>query len=280
MTALSRATVLSLTLLIPETVAAGDLRPSDWLLVAAGGLPIVVATPHGGREAIPGMEIRRGVGVPQFTVQRDNNTFELAELLAAGLASRLGARPYLIAARFERKQVDANRAESAAYESAQAKLFYDAYHAALAAAVGEVRRRWGAGLLLDLHGQGAVPDVLFRGTDNGRSVSALLRRFGSSSLTGAGSLFGQMTARGYKVEPAGEDREQRYTGGYTTRTYGSHREGGIDAIQLEFGTRMRAKAHLKRTADDLAAAIEAFSRFHLPSTPIEHSRKSAAQPQP
>jgi N-formylglutamate amidohydrolase len=226
-------------------------------------LPIVMAAPHGGRESIPGVAPRRGVGVPQFTAQRDNNTAELAEKSAVRLAARLGAKPFLVIARFERKQVDANRPAAAAYEAAEAKPFYDAYHAALAAAVAEVRRRWGAGLLLDIHGQGMERDTIFRGTDNGSSVVALGRKH-RASVTGATSILGQMAARGYRVEPAGEHRERRYAGGYTTRTYGSHRDGGIDAIQLEFGTNLRAKANLERTADDLAGAIEVFARSHLP----------------
>ena len=64
-----------------------------------------------------------------------------------------------------------------------------------------------------------------------------------------------MAANGYKIQPAltGQDRETRYTGGYTTRTYGSHRGTKIDAIQLELGSDLRAKANLERTANDLAA---------------------------
>jgi N-formylglutamate amidohydrolase len=70
---------------------------------------------------------------------------------------------------------------------------------------------------------------------------------------------------GYKIIPsngAGE-REQRYSGGYTTRTYGSHRGTGIDAIQLEFGTHLRSRANLERTADDVAGAIVIFAGEYL-----------------
>ncbi len=77
---------------------------------------------------------------------------------------------------------------------------------------------------------------------------------------------GQLAAKGYKIEPGGtaNDRERRYTGGYTTRTYGSHRGSRIDAIQLEFGTNLRSRINLERTANDLAEAIEIFAKAYLP----------------
>jgi hypothetical protein len=61
-----------------------------------------------------------------------------------------------------------------------------------------------------------------------------------------------------------DGREHRYTGGYTTQTHGSHRGSGIDAIQLEFGTDLRSRRNLARTANDLAHAVEIFAREYLP----------------
>lgn len=277
MTRAAKLTLLAVATCIHETIGAQELKPIEWLTASVGTLPIVVSAPHGGRDAIPGLAPRRGLGVPQFTVERDSNTAELAHALAGKLMLRLGMNPFLVIARFERKHVDANRPESAAFESPAAKPFYDAYHAALITAVADVRRRWGGGLLLDLHGQAAERDTIFRGTDNGRSVSSLERRFGRAALNGPTSILGYLSAKGYKVEPAADDRERRYTGGYTTRTYGSHRDGGIDAIQLELGSNLRAHANVERTADDLAAAIENFLRFHPPVTMAAPKDQSPAQ---
>ena len=240
-------------------------QPADFLAIWPGMLPIILAAPHGGRRAIPGVAARRGIGVPQFTAERDNNTAELAELVAGKISERLAAKPFVVIARFERKYIDANRADAAAYESAVVKPYYDAYHHALEAALHTVRQNWRAGLLLDIHGQGAQADTIFRGTDNGKSVSALEQRFGRAAIIGPKSLLGRLAAKGYKIEPGdgANDRERRYTGGYTTRTYGSHRGSGIDAIQLEFGSNLRSRSNLERTADDLAEAIEIFTEAYL-----------------
>jgi N-formylglutamate amidohydrolase len=231
-----------------------------------GMLPIIITAPHGGRQEIPGVPVRRGAGVPQFTTERDSNTSELAEMLATSVGQRLGARPFLVVAHFERKYVDANRPAAAAYESAEAKPYYDAYHRAVSDASEQIRRQWGGGLLLDIHGQGAVVDTIFRGTNNGKSIATLRQRFGADAVSGPKSILAQMTLKGYKIEPVGngDDREHRYTGGYTTQTYGSHRGTRIDAMQLEFGTDLRARRNLDRTANDLAHAIEIFAREFLP----------------
>jgi len=245
--------------------AQEEQGPGRLLTVWAGMLPIILSAPHGGRESIPGVPVRRGIGVPQFTTERDNNTAELAEAIGRALGDRLDAKPFLIVARFERKYVDANRPHAAAYESVAAKPYYEAYHRALEDASERVRQRWMGGMLLDIHGQGAEADTIFRGTDNGRSVSALQQKFGNEALTGPKSIVGQLALKGYKVIPngVGEAREQRYTGGYTTRTYGSHRGTQINAIQLEIGTNLRARAKLDRTAIDLADSIAVFARQYI-----------------
>jgi hypothetical protein len=98
------------------SVGPTDKEPSRFLTIWAGMLPLILAAPHGGRLAIP-VAPRRGIGVAQFTIERDSNTAELAELLAVKLGVRLGAKPFLVIAHFERKFIDANRSENSAFES-------------------------------------------------------------------------------------------------------------------------------------------------------------------
>src|ERR671915_127618 len=232
MVAMIASSLVAITLFLHAPLSAREQQePARLLTVWAGMLPIILCAPHGGREPLPGIAVRRGMGVSQFITERDSNTAELAEALANAIEYRLGAKPFLIIARFERKYIDANRPDAAAYESAAAKPYYDAYHRALEDASERVRQQWTGGLLLDIHGQGAQADTIFRGTDNGRTVSALQQKFGKEALTGPKSIIAQLALKGYKVVPngAGDAREQRYTGGYTTRTYGSHRGTRIDA---------------------------------------------------
>ena len=255
----------AILLIHAQSAAQSAVENGKLLTLWAGTVPIILTAPHGGREAIPGVAQRRGVGVPQFATERDSNTAELAEAVAVKLHERLGATPFLVIARFERKFIDANREPAAAYETPQAKPYYESYHRAIGEAAETIRHKWRSGLLLDIHAQGAQAETIFRGTDNGRSVSQLQMQFGKAALSGPKSVLGHLAANGYKILPdlTGQDRETRYTGGYTTRTYGSHRGTKIDAIQLELGSDLRAMANLDRTANDLAVAVAVFAREYL-----------------
>lgn len=237
------------------------------LTVQKGALPIILSAPHGGRKVIEGVPARQGDGAKRFTTVRDENTAELAQQLANALAGRLGARPYLVIAQFARKNVDPNRPAADAYEAAAAKPYYDAYHAALAEACREVQQKWGRGLLLDLHGQAAEGDAIFRGTAGGITVARLTARFGRDAVVGPKSILGQLESHGYRVIPgraSPQKEDARFNGGHIVRTYGGAQGPGLDALQLELGTQLRVETRLARTADDLAAAIQVFAKTYLP----------------
>lgn len=251
----------------PLGLFAAEPSAEKFLTLWAGTLPIVISAPHGGREAVPGVALRRGVGVERFVTARDNRTDELAETIAVKLAQSLGDKPHLVVARFERKYIDVNRPRNAAYESESAKIHYDAYHQWLVDACKRVRSEWGHGLLLDIHGEGADREAIFRGTNNGQTVLSLTRRFGREALNGTHSIVGQLAQKGYKVFPGNGQtaKEQHYTGGHIVQTYGSHKQDGIDAMQLEFGTNLRSRTALDRTASDVAEAVTVFAKTYLPT---------------
>ncbi|MDF1799281.1 MAG: N-formylglutamate amidohydrolase [Planctomycetota bacterium] len=249
----------------PRATAAARAEALGLVTVEAGELPVLILAPHGGSEAIPDAAVRSGDGVASFSRTRDVGTAELAMRTADALEELTGRRPYLVVARFHRRYADANRPPAQAFEDAAAGVVYEAYHQALAAARGELQRRWGAGLVLDLHGQSAEPGAIFRGTQNGSTARNLVERFGRGALTGEDSLIGKLAALGFPQLPAVDSsaaEDPRYDGGYTVRTYGSGGAGvGVDAIQLELGRALREPAALAGTAAKLARAID-FARTH------------------
>jgi N-formylglutamate amidohydrolase len=260
--------------------AHGQGEPRRLLIVWAGTLPIILSAPHGGRQAIPGVPARTGVGVAQFTTERDANTDELTEKIAAKLEAKLSAKPFLAVAQFHRKYVDANRPSQGAFESAEAKPYYDAYHRVLRDARDRVRREWGGGLLLDIHGQGAQGETIYRGTNNGKTVMSLTRRFGAEAIAGPKSILGWLSRLGYRILPHQPHREDRYTGGYIVNTYGSHHGIGVDAIQLEIGSTLRGRANLERMANDLADAIAVFAQEFLPVIKTSAGAQAISPPSP
>jgi N-formylglutamate amidohydrolase len=252
----SRRALLASASLAALGLATRDAAASTRAVeVRRGDLPLLLTVPHDGGDSIADVPPRRsGVTV------RDAETLSLARAVAHDVIVALGARPYFVAAFFSRRHVDANRAPAQAYEVPAAAPAYDAYHGAVREAVADLRARFPRGaLLLDVHGQGVEPEALIRGTQDGTTVSALLARAGEAALTGPRSLFGQLQARGYTVWPANAPLstapETIYRGGYTVQAYGSHTPDGVDAIQLEVGSRWRQPGETHRVAADVAAAL-------------------------
>ena len=254
---------LILLLICGAASAVFAAEPEDLIIARTGNLPILLTVPHGGLEAIPGVPVRsRG------TTGTDTYTIELAEAVAKHLQHALAAQPYVVAARFSRKYIDANRPEPEAIESPHAKPVYDAYHNRIRLFIAQIKERFPQGaVLLDIHGQSGDPGTLHRGTQNGGTVAHLLRSHGPAALTGPHSILGAVESKGYKIFPPGttlvnppEDR--LYNGGFTVRTYGSSGPEGLAAIQLEVGRDLRRDTQFMAV---LGEAIVVFYKTYLMS---------------
>jgi N-formylglutamate amidohydrolase len=261
---------LSVALAPAAPAAPEEGTPGDLVFVQKGTLPVIVSAPHGGRKPIPGVAERTDSRVASFSVAFDANTYELAELFSAALERKLDGKPWIVAARFSRKYLDPNRPAEGSYESEKAKPYYDRYHGSLEAACKAVKKEFGRGLLLDIHGQGEFHDAICRGTQNGKSVTLLKDRFGWPAVTGKRSVLGHMQRSGYRVLPDCDAEEKtkeepKFNGGYMVTHYGSHTGYAIDAIQLEFGLSLRQKERnrLGKTAEDLADAVAIFHNEYL-----------------
>jgi N-formylglutamate amidohydrolase len=240
-----------------------------------GTLPVLLACSHDGTEQPPGVPERSGKGLPTacaFRKSRDLRVADLARAVAQCLRDRTGEAPYVVTAAFHRKYIDANRTAACGVETGAARPFYKEYHATLRAFTDEIRaENGGTGLLLDLHGvvrrQDAPADI-YLGTGEGLTITALRQGAGEDALHRRRGLAGLLQAAGYALHPgkAGQPEHPALTGGHTVETYGSHRPGGIDAIQLEIAAELRTDpARRAALAADLADAIASLLPRWLPS---------------
>lgn len=267
--------VVPVLLIAAPLWAQSGKTPADYVTAQSGTLPILLSAPHGGRTPIDGATIRHGVGVAQFTTVLDGNTDALTLKIAAALEKKLHAKPYYVVAKFERKYADANRPATEAYESDAAKPVYEHYHTTLTKYRDAIKKQHTTGIVLDIHGQGAETNTIFRGTAGGKSVKHLVDRHGDAALTGGSSLFGQLSKHDLAVFPAigTKDKEdRRFNGGYIVQTYGSADGGAIDAIQLEIGSNLRQKTKLDDTADKIADAIIVFVKEYVTPPPAAPKR--------
>ncbi len=262
-------------------IARGD-EPARFVRTQVGELPIILSAPHGGKLDVPNVDVRKGEGLATggngFVINRDTGTEELAQQVAAAIEKRFGKKPYFVIARSHRKYLDPNRPPEIAYEDADAKPMYDAYHSALSDSCREVQQKFHKGLLLDIHGQGEAKDTVFRGTQNGKTVTLLRERFGEAAHVGETSLFGRLKTHGWKVHPDPFDGSEQsgFRGGYIVQTYGSHQGFGIDAIQLEFGADYRAKDSRDKTATTLTNAVAEYAASFLDIPLAAQLKPSAA----
>jgi N-formylglutamate amidohydrolase len=253
-------------------------RLEDLVLVEAGRLPVLISAPHGGTLKIRGVEPRLGEGLPKgasgFFAGRDGGTEELAKGVVAALERKTGKRPYSVISATHRKFLDPNRPAEIAYEDEDARPVYERYHDACRNFCRDILATHRAGILLDVHGQGSSAETVYRGTNQGKTVTRLRERFGEAAHSGDDSFFGLLKQRGWKVYPDPfNGREQAgFTGGYIVQTHGSHRPEGLDALQLEFGADYRKSANRARIAEELATVIVEYLDLYIP----EWNEKSTA----
>jgi len=257
-----------LTVLAFIALITANTQASDLVIVERGELPVILTAPHGGVQDVPDCTPRTPVGT-RFVNRPDQHTDILTRGIADEIKRLTGKAPYLVMARFHRKFIDANRSADEAYGSPGCAVVYDTYHAAIRRLIEEVRTKHPHAMLFDIHGQAAYPDSILRGTHHGSAVTRLLGRAGAPAVTGPDSVFGRFAAMGYHIVPLNDtsptDRVEArgYTGGYTVARYGSHREDGLDAMQLEFGRALRSQDLIIKTAHDTAEAIAAFYGRYL-----------------
>jgi hypothetical protein len=124
-------------------------------------------------------------------------------MLSDLLEKSLGGKPYIVAALFDRKWINANATPNAnctnssgvPYSDPAAKPYYDYYHQSIRNFVDEIRQKWPNGaVLLDIHGNSDYPNAVIRGTRDGLTVTKLLGRYGWPALIGPNSIFGQLAA--------------------------------------------------------------------------------------
>lgn len=227
-------------------------------VAAQPDLAVVICAPHGGNGTITGVAERsKKKDTPFFATVTDTRTDKLAHAIAEQITKQTRKIPFVIVATTSRKFVDLNRDAKSAFEDEKAKPSYDAYHAALSAAVAAARKLSPNAILLDIHGQGRTAATIYRGTQNGTTVKGFSEQ--------ARFLQQIWEQQGLLIEPSlsadtNTQEHPSFNGGYTVQNY---RKQGIAAIQLEFGSDYRKPNEFSVTAKKVAAAITAYSAKFL-----------------
>ena len=275
----------------PDGAGAGAVRfgSSGCVEYQPGTMPLIITIPHGGTREPADMPDR----ISATQARYDTNSLELGRALSKAVRYRTGKTPHVIITHVHRKKLDTNRdVFEAAQDDSVAIRTWEEYHGFIEEAKREVMRRYGTGLLIDLHGHRHhkarielgyllmqkelnMPDdsldapLYLQST----SVRALAEQSGkglAEIVRGRRSLGTLLTERGYPAVPSqrhpGPGADPYFSGGYTTEQHGSAMGGTISAIQMEtpwHGVRDTG-AHRKAFARAAAEALDEFFKTWFP----------------
>lgn len=233
---------------------------AGWVEYTVGNAPLIISAPHGGALAPTSLPDRTCSGC---TTVSDDNTEELARLVATKFLARTGKRVHLVVNLLKRAKFDPNReVVEATGGNALLTGSWTAYHAYLETSRTSVTAASGRGLLLDLHGHGhpilrLELGYLISGTDLRLTDAALgattaittssIGRLATTAVDhptavalvrGTTSLGAMFVKNGFPAVPSPSDPapaagDEYFTGGYITERHGSSTGGTVDAIQIE-----------------------------------------------
>jgi hypothetical protein len=229
-------------------------------------LPIILTAPHGGSLSSPISQILKartpGKGI---CTKSDLHTMRLLNSIDESIFKLCGMRPHIVAARFHRKYIDANRNSEVSVQQPYhpkcelARVAYEEYHQTVEDCIAHCGQLWPntSVLLLDIHGQRIYQDYIVLGTRNGNTYHQPRPcEAPSSAYVTPGHDFINLLRSdlGLAILPhSGEADLPAYSGGYTVGRHSS--PGRVDGIQLEFGSTLRSNsAQALRVAQVVAAA--------------------------
>lgn len=224
-------------------------------------IPIILTAPHGGPSRCGSHSMKARPLLPGVVTKCDLYTMELLTLIDESVRRRTNdqKRPHVVAARFHRQFIDANRngrvLSQVAYhpDCPNAKLHYEQYHDHIDSCIAHSLdgSPFSRALLLDIHGMGPYSDYVVVGTLNGQTCTTS----GSQSISQPymGFLWHLRGLLGTAVLPlAGCADFPQYSGGHTVARHGG---GRVDALQLEFGGFLRTVELRHQVAEIIGEAI-------------------------
>ncbi len=262
---------------------------SDYVEYQPGSMPLIITIPHGGTREPADLPDRISATLARY----DTNSLDLGRALIEAIRRRTGNSPHVIITHVHRKKLDANRdVFEAAQDDPVAVRTWEEFHGFIDEAKREVERRFGGGLLIDLHGHRHrearvelgyllmqkelnMPDDSLNSPVHLQttSVRALAEQAGeglAQLIRGRRSLGTLLSDRGYMTVPGrrcpGPGADPYFSGGYTIEQHGSVAGGTISAIQMETpwqGVR-DTEAHRKAFARAAAEALDEFLKTWFP----------------
>lgn len=299
---LRQGILLSLLLLITSFAFSQQFMPgisyygkNNYVEYVAGNLPLIISVPHGG-SVTPSDIPDRTCGDETVT---DSYTTNLAKEIKDAIFKITGCYPHIILNNLKRTKMDANRdLPEAACGNVSAGQAWTEYQSFIDSAAGNIKKKSGKGLFIDLHGHGHAIQRLEIGylltaaqlkytdavlnTPVNVALNSIRNLINSNVsnfthaelLRGPYSLGAMFTAKGYPSVPSTDDPypltgQTYFTGGYNTDRHGSGTSGTIDGIQIECNQDVRfvESARLEFASKVAVIFLDYLIKHYFPKLP-------------
>jgi N-formylglutamate amidohydrolase len=229
--------------------------------IEKANIPVILTAPHSGSSRSGSLTMMARPNLPGVVTRGDLHTLELLVLIDEYIRRRTcnEKRPHVVAARFHRQFIDANRnckvLSQVAYhpDCSSSKETYEEYHGRIENCISHSldSSSHSRTLLLDIHGMGPYSDHVIVGTLNGQTCATSGHQ--SISQPHMGFLWHLRGLLGTTILPLpGYADFPQYSGGYTVARHGG---GRVDALQLEFGGFLRTAELRNQVAEAVGEAI-------------------------
>lgn len=269
------------------TIANGT---KTYIEVLPGNMPLVISIPHGGYllpDEIPERPCTNCAKHP------DIFTIEIGLALRNSIFKKTGFSPYVIINNLHRTRLDPNRNVSEAADgNKNAELAWTTFQSSIDSANSQVKRKFGKGLYIDLHGHRhdvkrteigyllsseelQMEDDLLNSEAfiEYSSIRHLIttnefKRSYADLVRGKFSLGSLLESKGYPCVPSPthpfpKTDEPYFSGGYNTTRHGSSTGGTIDGIQIELDEMLRSDSRKRdQLAVDLASVLVDYLKIY------------------
>lgn len=231
-----------------------------------GTIPVLLISGHGGTKQVPGVPPRNGSNIPakckkHFRTDSDLHTLTITNGLAQEIRDLTNEDPYRVHFTGDRLYLDVNREKRCGCEVAQAEIYYDAYHSAIAQFAQEIRTKniCGNGIVFafDIHGKDDDMTDVSVGTRNEETIEPVVNFNPGWGWDYKYGLLALLKERGYAISPGSpcEGDDPKFFGGFTVNTHGGW--------QFEINESIReSKSKRKRFVKDLAEGISIFYKHN------------------
>lgn len=268
---------------------------NKYIEVLPGNIPLVISIPHGGYLLPDEIPERPCTNCAKH---QDIFTIEIGLSIRNYIFQKTGLYPYVIINNLHRTRLDPNRNISEAADgNKNAELAWTSFQSAIDSANAEVKKKFGKGLYIDLHGHRHE----LRRTELGYLLSSeelqmdddLLnseafieyssirnlitsnkyKRSYADLVRGKFSFGSLLEAKGYPCVPSPAHPfpkmdEPYFSGGYNTTRHGSSTGGTIDGIQIELDEPTRSDSNKReQLAGDLSVVLLEFLKIYYAYNP-------------